>query len=179
MHRLALRPLVVTFAAVLSFIAATPALAATSSVAVLPLWQASSDEASDDAVRPSGGELTELTTQLQAGLASTPLTIIPRARVTRAASGPCIDARCARRIGEAVGAQVVVFGSVRHITGLVWSTDASAVDVRTGKVLGTLRYSALGDYLVMEKGARELGGCLGRSVAAKPACRTTAQGPTL
>jgi hypothetical protein len=143
------------------------------SVAVLPLSAAA---VQGDAIQPNTDALAALTAQLRAGIKATPLAVIPSRWPHDVGAPTCLEARCARRIGEVIGARVVVFGSVRRVVGIIWSTEASAVDVPSGKVLHTLQYSALGDELVMERGARTLGTCLGRLIAVKRPCTADKQG---
>lgn len=143
------------------------------SVAVLPL---SAAVVRGDAIPLNADALAALTAQLRAGIKATPLAVIPPPWPQDAGAPTCLEPQCARRIGKVFGARIVVFGSVRRVTGTIWSTQASAVDVASGEVLHTLQYSARGDEQVMEHGARTLGTCLGRLIAVKRACIADEQG---
>jgi hypothetical protein len=139
-------------------------------VAVLPL---AADAGHDDAVSPSPMQLHSLTDDLRGGIGSGKLSLVDAARV---ANTSCGIAECARRAGQALGARTVVFGTARLVTPIIWDVVASALDVPSGRVVRSLSYSALGDYLVMRRGAHELGTCLAAAIRGATPCHVTAEG---
>jgi hypothetical protein len=159
---------------------ATPALAATVSptVAVLPL--AAADPGVPYGLLPSPSELTVMTGQLRAGLESDDVTLVAQRQLPRALSAAgfdqttpvrsCVVAACARTIGRAVHAQDVVVGAVTRAMAVVWGTEFLIVDVRSGKIVGSLNVGYKGDVLAMELGERYAGGCIARLIKGQKPC---------
>jgi Protein of unknown function (DUF2380) len=153
---------------------ATIAASSASPVAVLPLMAATGDEYS---VAPRPNELKELTAKLRNGLAFAPLhlSLLPPSRTAAVA---CEDADCARRIGRALGARTVVFGTVQQFSGIQWNMQVSAVEISSGHIVDTLTYGTLGkdfllgDYYTLLSGVRKVGICLGRAIAREYHCKT-------
>jgi hypothetical protein len=148
------------------------AMTAFSPVAVLTLVPEAGDEY---AVKPTPTQAGELTQRLRSGLASPSfgLTLLPQARIPAPA---CADADCARRIGSALGARTVVFGTVDRFSGIEWNARVSALDVRTGRVVDNVSYgiqgkaALLGDYYSLLNGFEQVGICIGKSISGRPPC---------
>ncbi|HTJ27175.1 MAG TPA: DUF2380 domain-containing protein [Candidatus Limnocylindria bacterium] len=154
-------------AAVAASVATAAPVSEPSPVAVLPFLSVTEDEYS---VAPTRDEVASVTLQVRRGLASAPphFTVLPQSRVT---SDRCGDAECARRIGRALGAHVVVFGSVVRFAGIRWNTEVSAVDVRSGRLVDRLTYGVFGDYDSLLNAVREVGACLAQSIAGAAHCK--------
>ena len=146
------------------------------SVAVLPLAPAAPDMAYQ--VLPSRGELAAMTAQLRAGVGSARVTDAARVSAAVRAAGfdqgdytrACIVADCARRIGRALHARRVVFGTVTRLMAVVWSTDVALLDVSSGRTIAELQLGYKGDVLAMESGEQHAGACLMRRVDGRPPC---------
>jgi hypothetical protein len=146
------------------------------SVAVLPLAPAAPDMAYQ--VLPSRGELAAMTAQLRAGVGSA--RVIDGTRVSAAvhAAGfdqgdytrACAVADCARRIGRALHARRVVFGTVTRLMAVVWSTDVALLDVRSGRTIAELQLGYKSDVLAMENGEEHAGSCIMRRADGRPPC---------
>jgi len=149
-------------------------------VAVLPLSPV--DTGMPYAVLPVANQLDEMTARLRQPFTKSPnMTVVPQAAVERAlrsagfdqnsALRACATPECGQRIGKLVGATRVVMGGVTREMGVVWSTDASIVDVRTGRVVGELRAGYKGDVTSMVVGETMLGGCLLRVMDHRAPCK--------
>jgi len=170
-------------AALAAMLVAGPAAGATppvTVVAVLPLSPV--DTGMPYAVLPVANQLDEMTARLRQPFTKTPnTTVVPLAAVERAlrsagfyqasALRACATPECGQRIGKLVGATRVVMGGVTREMGVVWSTDASIVDVRTGRVVGELRAGYKGDVKSMVVGETTLGGCLLRVMDHRAPCK--------
>ena len=129
---------------------------------------------------PSASELKIMTTQLRSGLRARGVPLVQQKAMAPAviAAGfdqttptrACVEAECARRIGRSVHADAVVIGAVTRAMAVIWGTDFSIVDVRTGKILGEMNVGYKGDVQSMERGEWEAGGCLARLIESKKAC---------
>lgn len=147
-------------------------------IAVLPM--AAADPNVPYGLLPTPAELKIMTTEVGAGLRSRGVSVIRIDRVAPAVSAAgfdqtapiraCVVADCARRIGRAVGADTVVMGSVTRAMAVIWGTDFSIVDVRTGKVTSEMNVGYKGDVQAMERGDWDAGGCLARLIQKKKAC---------
>ncbi len=171
-------PLFAIVALALWALAPVPGSAATPTVAVLPL--AAADTNMPYGLLPSASELAIMTKQLTSGLRARGIPLVRQKAMAPAVSAAgfdqttptraCVEADCARRIGRTVHADAVVIGSVTRAMAVIWGTDFSIVDVRTGKVLGAMNVGYKGDVLSMERGEWEAGGCLARLIENKRAC---------
>ncbi|MDQ6825075.1 MAG: DUF3280 domain-containing protein [Candidatus Eremiobacteraeota bacterium] len=146
------------------------------SVAVLPL--APADTYLPYAPIPSSSELGTLTRQLTAGVAELPIISLSRASVVNRAlarrgyqqdslARSCIESSCARQIGAADQARVVVFGTVTRLMAVIWSTEIHVVDVASGNELGQISGGYKGDYNSMVRGEHEVGAAAARLIARK------------
>jgi Protein of unknown function (DUF2380) len=174
-----------SFAAALvaALLGSSPAIGASArssgSVALLPLAPASSGLPS--APLPSSVELRDLTGQLRAGFATGGVRVIALPRVARTVASQgfaqdslersCAEVRCAQAVGRSVGADAVAYGRVTRLMALIWSTDVTVVDVRTGKQLAALRGGYKGGPTEMGVGETMIGSCLARVLTGKPACK--------
>ncbi len=149
------------------------ALTATSPVALLGLMPVAADQY---APKPTVQQADELTQKMRDGLATPALglTLVPGARIPQT---QCADPECARKIGSSLGARTVVFGTVQHFSGILWTARVSAVDVRTGRVIDTVTYGAqgdssfmIGDFYSLLRGFQRVGVCIGRSIAGQTHC---------
>lgn len=155
-----------------SFAAAQP------SIAVLPL--AAADTGLPYGLLPSAQELASMTAQLRAGLQSHGIALVPAAATSAALSAggfdqtkperACASISCALAIGRKLHAGRVVFGAVTREMAVVWSTEYSVADVRTGKMLQHITLGYKGDVQAMEIGERYAGGCLARVMRNQPPC---------
>jgi hypothetical protein len=162
----------------LSTLATSPGSAAQPVVAVLPL--AAADPNMPYGLLPSAAELKIMTTQLTSGLRASGVPLVRQKMMAPAVSAAgfdqttpiraCVEAECARRIGRSVHADAVVMGAVTRAMAVIWGTDLSIVDVRTGKVLGEMNVGYKGDVQSMERGEWDAGGCLARLLENKKAC---------
>jgi len=147
-------------------------------VAVLPL--AAADSNMPYGLLPTPFELAIMTARLSAGLRAKGVPLIVAGKVMPAVSAAgfdqatptraCVVADCARRIGRSVHADAVVVGAVTRAMAVIWGTDFSVVDVRTGKLLGEMNVGYKGDVQAMERGEWDAGGCLARLIQNKKAC---------
>jgi thiol-disulfide isomerase/thioredoxin len=137
-------------------------------VAVLSF--AAGDTGMPDAVAPTAAERGGLADHLAAGLRADGL------RVVRGVSA-CSDAACAQRAGAALGARVVVYGTVTRAMALIWSAQAQLLDVRSGRVGGTFDIGYKGDYDALDHGIGPLADALDRRIAAAPAGRAAVGRP--
>jgi hypothetical protein len=148
------------------------AIVAASPVAVLPLVPTVEVEYS---VKPTASQAATLTHRVRAGLAS-PTLGLSFIRVSELPATPCADALCAQKIGAAIGARTVVFGTVDRYTGILWNARLTAIDVKTGHQIASITYGAdgkdfmIGDYDTLLTGFQQLGVCLGRSMTGRPHC---------
>ncbi len=83
----------------------------------------------------------------------------------------CTDAVCARRIGRAVGADTVLFGSVTRALAMIWGSEVSIVDVATGRVQGPYDLGYKGDFITLEAGVGELAHAVSNRLIADSALR--------
>jgi hypothetical protein len=164
--------------ALLFLLSASAASAATgpSPVALLQLVPLAPDEY---AVLPTQEQARGLTMQIRSGLTSSPLhlELIPQSRIP---ANSCSDADCARHIAATLGARTVIFGIVDRFGGVKWNVQLTAVDVQTGRTVDTVTFGAFGtpvidgDYDTILNSIREAGVCMGRSIAGKSPCTSSA-----
>ena len=83
----------------------------------------------------------------------------------------CDDAACARRIGRALHADTVLFGSVTRYMAMIWGTEVSMVDVATGKVQGPYALGYKGDYASLSAGVDELAQSVSSTLIAEAVAR--------
>ncbi len=154
------------FSAIVSF-AVTPAVAQTnaSSYAMLPL--VAGDTGVPYQVFASKVERTTYGDAIARGIRSRDGgTRIAPNRVAKALAAAgidqespyraCDDAACARKIGRAVHADTVVYGSVTRALSMIWGSEVSIVDVATGRINGPYDLGYKGDFLTLETGVDEL-----------------------
>ncbi len=171
-------PLFALVALVLGTLGPTPGSAATPTIAVLPL--AAADTNMPYGLLPTASELQIMTKQLTSGLRASGVPLVLQKAMAPAVTAAgfdqttptraCVEAECARRIGRSVHADAVVIGAVTRAMAVIWGTDFSVVDVRTGKVLGEMNVGYKGDVQSMERGEWDAGGCLARLIQNKKAC---------
>lgn len=128
----------------------------------------------------SGSELQIMTRQLRAGAASAGIRLVAQTRVASAVAAAgfdqnsparaCVSARCAKRIGRSLHADFVVFGSAMRPMAVVWSSEFSILDMRSGKVYEKLNLGYKGDVQAMELGERYAGGCIARVILKQKHC---------
>jgi len=180
--RFALRSAAATAVLAASIVAgrASAATPPTTIVAVLPLSPV--DTGLPYAVLPVANQLDVMTARLRKPFANAPkTTLVPQATVEHALRSAgfdqdsvlraCATPECGQRIGKLVGASRVVMGGVTREMGVVWSTDASVVDVKTGRVVSELRAGYKGDVNSMVVGETTLGGCLLRVMDHQAPCK--------
>ncbi|MGD0475464.1 MAG: hypothetical protein ABSB70_19935 [Candidatus Velthaea sp.] len=107
------------------------------------------DPGLDYAVTPTSPELRALGSRLAHDLraAGTP---------ARYVAVTCSDAACARQVGEARHLSRVVFSSATRHMAMIWTANASVVDVATGKISGPYDIGYKGDYDAICVGLDEL-----------------------
>ncbi len=147
-------------------------------VAVLPL--AAADSNMPYGLLPTAAELKIMTARVSAGLRAGGVPLIVDKTVAPAVTAAgfdqatpiraCVVADCARRIGRELHAATVVMGSVTRAMAVIWGTDFSVIDVRSGKVLGEMNVGYKGDVQAMERGEWDAGGCLARLIENVKAC---------
>jgi len=146
------------------------------SVVVLPL--APADTYIPYSVVPTSAELGELTRQLKDGIGGLQIISLSRSSVVSQALArrgyqqdslihSCIESECARNIGAAAGARVVVFGEVTRLMAVIWSTEIHVVDISSGRELGQISAGYKGDYNSMVRGEQTLGTAAARLIARK------------
>gem|GEM_PF-5213918 len=86
----------------------------------------------------------------------------------------CNDAACARKIGRAVRADTVVYGSVTRALSMIWGSEVSIVDVATGRVEGPYDLGYKGDFLTLETGVGELSRAVSNRLIADASARNRA-----
>ena len=161
---------------------ASSASDAAARVAVLPL--AAAQTALPYAPLPSSADLAALTAALRRSVRATHIALVPGQRVddgVRAAgfdqaNGPraCITAACAAHVGHAVGATIVVIGTVTRAIGVHWATNVQVVAVPSGQQLGEYAARVVGDEASMQADEGGVAGCIARIVRAEhPPCRDT------
>jgi hypothetical protein len=171
---------ILALAAALLLISTLPVSAAGTqpTIAVLPL--AAADTGIAYGLLPSPAELKVMTAQLRAGLGSGGALLVAQEQLGPAVAAAgfdqtspirsCVVAECARKIGRSVHADEVVVGAVTREMAVVWGTDFSIVDVRTGKVRGELNVGYKGDVQAMELGERDAGACIARVIEGRKPC---------
>jgi hypothetical protein len=148
-------------------------------LALLPLAPASTGQPYSPL--PSPPELRDLTGELRAGFVSGGVRVVAAPRVAQAVDAQgfvqnsleraCAEARCAQAVGRAVGADAVAYGRVTRLMALIWSTEVTVIDVRTGKKLSALQGGYKGGPDEMSVGETVIGSCLARVLTGKPACK--------
>jgi len=144
------------------------------SVVVLPL--APADTYIPYSVLPTSAELGELTRQLVAGIGGFRIISLSSLRVVNqilarrgyqqdSLTHSCIEVECARNIGAATGARVVVFGEVTRLMAVIWSTEIHVVDISSGRELGQISAGYKGDYNSMVRGEQTLAAAAARLIA--------------
>ena len=88
----------------------------------------------------------------------------------------CDDAACARKIGLAVHADTVVYGSVTRALSMIWGSEISIVDVATGRVNGPYDLGYKGDFLTLETGVGDLAQAVSNRLIADATARNRARG---
>lgn len=68
----------------------------------------------------------------------------------------CGDAACARRVGAAHHVSRVVFSSATRHMAMIWTAEASVVDVASGRVSGPYDIGYKGDYEAIRAGLDSL-----------------------
>ena len=86
----------------------------------------------------------------------------------------CDDADCARRVGRALHADTVLFGSVTRYMAMIWGTEVSMVDVATGAVQGPYSLGYKGDYTTLSTGVDALAQSVSHTLVADAAARNRA-----
>ncbi len=173
------------FAAALiaALMGSSPAIAApmqrSGTVALLPLAPAATGL--PDAPLPTPTDLRDLSGHLRAGFVEGGVRVVAVPRVSQAVAArgftqnslerSCAEARCAQAVGRAVGADAVAYGRVTRLMALIWSTEVTVVDVRTGKQLAALQGGYKGGPTEMGVGEIVIGSCLARVLTGKPACK--------
>ena len=87
----------------------------------------------------------------------------------------CDDAVCARKIGRAVHADTVVYGSVTRALSMIWGSEVSIVDVATGRVNGPYDLGYKGDFLTLETGVDDLAQAVSNRLIADASVRSHAR----
>jgi hypothetical protein len=77
----------------------------------------------------------------------------------------CDDAVCARRAGAAHHLKRVIFSSVTRHMAMIWTAEASVVDVASGRVTGPYDIGYKGDYDAISAGLDQLADALRPAVA--------------
>jgi Protein of unknown function (DUF2380) len=167
----------------LALAAVSPAIAApathTDSVALLPLAPASTGQPYSPLPTPQ--DLRDLTAQLRTGFVQGGVRVMALPRVSRAVTSQgfaqdtlersCAEVECAQAVGRAVGARAVAYGRVTRLMALIWSTEVTVIDVRTGKPLAELQGGYKGGPTEMGVGETVIGSCLARALTGKPHCK--------
>lgn len=170
----------------LGLILATPfagsaaSVAPTHVLAVLPLSPV--DIGVPYATLPSKSELDTMSQKLREPFVKTEsATLVPQAKVQRALTGAgydqystlraCVTPECAQKIGKLVGADRVVMGGVTREMAVVWSTDVSVIDVKTGRLVTELRAGYKGDEQAMVRGETIAATCIVRVLDKKAPCK--------
>jgi hypothetical protein len=111
------------------------------------------DTGLDYAVLPTATELSALGDRLAHDLraAGTP---------ARHIATTCDDAVCARHVGAAHRFARVIFSSATRHMAMIWSAQASVVDVATGHVTGPYDVGYKGDYDAISVGVDTLASAL-------------------
>ncbi len=184
-HYIKISALIITTALLTLFVAALSVQSAARPIAqmmpritvvVLPL--APADTYIPYAVLPTSAELSELTRQLSNGVGNSQTISLSRSSIVAQALArhryqqnslmhSCTESDCARQIGAAAGARVVVFGAVTRLMAVIWSTEIHVVDVASGHELGQLSAGYKGDYNSMVRGEQTLGAAAARLIARK------------
>lgn len=114
---------------------------------------AAGDPGLDYAVAPSAAELRGLGARLAHDLraSGTP---------ARHIEATCDDAACARRIGETRHLSRVIFSSATRHMAMIWSAQASVLDVASGRVSGPYDVGYKGDYDAIAVGVDTLAGAV-------------------
>ncbi len=114
---------------------------------------AAGDNTMPYAIAPTAPELRTLGTALAHDLraAGTPAEHL---------SGTCGDAVCARRIGAAHHASSVIFSTATRHLAMIWSAQASVVNVATGRVSGPYDVGYKGDFDSIRAGLDTLAAAL-------------------
>ena len=68
----------------------------------------------------------------------------------------CNDADCARRAGRANHLQRVIFSSATRHMAMIWTAQATVVDVRSGRMSGPYDIGYKGDYTAISAGLDSL-----------------------
>ena len=84
----------------------------------------------------------------------------------------CDDAACARKIGRAVHADTVLYGSVTRALSMIWGSEISIVDVATGRVNGPYDLGYKGDFLALETGVDDLAQAVSNRLIADASVRS-------
>ena len=77
----------------------------------------------------------------------------------------CDDADCARRAGRSHHVRRVIFSSVTRHMAMIWSAQASVVDVASGRVTGPYDIGYKGDYDALAVGLDDLAAAMVPAVA--------------
>jgi hypothetical protein len=114
---------------------------------------AAGDPGLDYAVAPTPPQLSALGVRLAHDLRAdgTP---------ARHIAATCEDAACARRVGAARHVARVVFSSATRHMAMIWSAQASVVDVASGRVSGPYDVGYKGDYDAIAVGVDTLASAL-------------------
>ncbi len=154
------------------------ALASRPIVAIVPL--AAGDPGLPYAPLPLRSQLQTATAELREGLRRDGLSIVAENRVAALVSRmgfnqsrperSCSVVECAQKIGRALGADYVVLGTLTRVESVIWGTEISVVDVRTGKALREFDAVTKGDAQSTELAARHAGDCAARIITREKPC---------
>lgn len=127
-----------------------------SAAALLVLALTAADPGAPYSPLPTSSQLGGLTARLTHDLRAEGI-------LTEQGAKSCADADCARRAGRAAGTEYVVYGSTLRAMAMIWSTQATLVRVRDGRVY-ELDAGYKGDYETMRVGIDELAAGLARKI---------------
>ena len=111
------------------------------------------DPGFDYAIKPSPPELFALGERLAHDLRAD-------GSPARHIDATCADAACARRVGRAHHLARVVFSSATREMAMIWTAQASVVDVASGRVSGPFDVGYKGDYDAIRVGLDDLAGAM-------------------
>jgi hypothetical protein len=112
---------------------------------------AAGDPGLDYAIAPTAPQLSALGVRLAHDLRAA-------GAPARHIAATCDDAACARRVGAAQHVARVVFSSATRHMAMIWSAQASVVDVASGRVCGPYDVGYKGDYDAIAVGVDTLAG---------------------
>ena len=110
---------------------------------------AAGDTGMDYSIAPSRLELSALGDRLAHDLRTD-------GAAARHIAATCADAACARTVGKANHAARVVFSTATRHMAMIWTAEASVVDVASGHVSGPYDIGYKGDYEAIRAGLDSL-----------------------